>query len=85
MGGLIQPMQASVTLAHARKREYVCEERAPSRGRLTMPRGIDKADLPTKTCPICARPFSWRRKWAAVWSEVIYCSEKCRRNKKRKA
>jgi hypothetical protein len=50
-----------------------------------MPRGIDKADLPTKTCPICARPFSWRRKWAAVWSEVIYCSEKCRRNKKRKA
>ncbi|MEM9279373.1 MAG: DUF2256 domain-containing protein, partial [Pseudomonadota bacterium] len=26
-------------------------------------------------------PFSWRKKWAKVWDEVIYCSERCRRNK----
>lgn len=38
-----------------------------------------KADLPQKTCPVCRRPFAWRRKWAAVWDEVVYCSEKCRR------
>lgn len=38
-----------------------------------------KADLPTKTCPVCARPFAWRKKWARVWHEVKYCSERCRR------
>ncbi|MEM9126302.1 MAG: DUF2256 domain-containing protein, partial [Pseudomonadota bacterium] len=27
-------------------------------------------------------PFSWRRKWAKVWSEVRYCSQKCRRAKR---
>ncbi|MEM6636800.1 MAG: DUF2256 domain-containing protein [Pseudomonadota bacterium] len=41
-----------------------------------------KADLPTKTCAACARPFSWRRKWAKVWDEVRYCSERCRRSAK---
>ncbi|MEC7226700.1 MAG: DUF2256 domain-containing protein [Candidatus Latescibacterota bacterium] len=38
-----------------------------------------KENLPEKTCPICRRPFSWRRKWARVWEEVRYCSERCRR------
>ncbi|MGI4976404.1 MAG: DUF2256 domain-containing protein [Janthinobacterium lividum] len=38
-----------------------------------------KSDLPTKTCPVCNRPFTWRRKWAAVWDEVRYCSDACRR------
>jgi len=33
---------------------------------------------PTKVCPVCARPFTWRRKWAGVWEQVIYCSERCR-------
>ncbi|ETX29242.1 DUF2256 domain-containing protein [Roseivivax isoporae] len=46
-----------------------------------MPRARAKADLPTKTCPVCGRPFTWRRKWARVWDEVIYCSERCRRSK----
>jgi hypothetical protein len=40
-----------------------------------------KRDLPSKTCPVCNRPFSWRKKWEKVWNEVIYCSDKCRRNK----
>ncbi|MEQ8964482.1 MAG: DUF2256 domain-containing protein [Azospirillaceae bacterium] len=44
-----------------------------------MPRGVAKPDLPTKTCPICARPFAWRRKWAKDWESVRYCSERCRR------
>ncbi|WP_428394046.1 DUF2256 domain-containing protein [Lichenicoccus sp.] len=38
-----------------------------------------KADLPTKICVQCGRPFAWRRKWAKVWQEVRYCSEACSR------
>lgn len=39
----------------------------------------EKANLPEKTCPVCHRPFSWRRKWARDWEQVRYCSEACRR------
>ena len=39
---------------------------------------IAKADLPTKMCPVCQRPFSWRKKWERVWEEVKYCSDRCR-------
>ncbi|MCP4206935.1 MAG: DUF2256 domain-containing protein [Shimia sp.] len=38
-----------------------------------------KSDLPNKVCARCQRPFSWRKKWAKVWDEVRYCSERCRR------
>ncbi len=38
-----------------------------------------KGDLPEKQCAVCGRPFAWRKKWAAVWDEVRYCSERCRR------
>ncbi|MGI4944082.1 MAG: DUF2256 domain-containing protein [Janthinobacterium lividum] len=38
-----------------------------------------KADLPTKVCAQCGRPFAWRKKWRAVWAEVRYCSDACRR------
>jgi hypothetical protein len=41
-------------------------------------RKTKKADLPTKTCAVCGRPFTWRRKWADVWEEVKYCSRRCR-------
>jgi hypothetical protein len=40
-----------------------------------------KGDLPTKRCATCGLPFSWRRKWARVWDEVKYCSERCRRRR----
>eukprot|EP00850_Spirogloea_muscicola_P015412 SM000117S25532 [mRNA] locus=s117:430957:431593:- [translate_table: standard] len=40
-----------------------------------------KSHLPVKTCPVCQRPFEWRKKWAAVWDDVKYCSERCRRRK----
>ncbi|MFA0715998.1 DUF2256 domain-containing protein [Vibrio splendidus] len=40
-----------------------------------------KSHLPTKTCPICQKPFSWRKKWQRCWDGVIYCSERCRRHK----
>lgn len=43
----------------------------------TTPR--KKGQLPTKVCATCGRPFEWRKKWAATWNEVRYCSERCRR------
>ncbi|WP_405570280.1 DUF2256 domain-containing protein [Winogradskyella sp. Asnod2-B02-A] len=44
-------------------------------------KGVKKANLPTKICPACYRPFSWRKKWEKNWNDVKYCSEKCRRQK----
>ncbi len=41
-----------------------------------------KADLPSKLCLVCERPFTWRRKWAKDWDQVRYCSERCRRDAK---
>ncbi|MCS6810021.1 MAG: DUF2256 domain-containing protein [Tepidimonas sp.] len=40
-----------------------------------------KPHLPCKICPVCGRPFAWRRKWARVWEQVRYCSERCRRQR----
>jgi hypothetical protein len=37
-----------------------------------------KADLPTKPCAVCGRPFAWRKKWARDWDAVQYCSDACR-------
>jgi hypothetical protein len=41
-------------------------------------KGVKKQNLPEKICPVCQRPFAWRKKWAKVWDEVKYCSERCR-------
>ncbi|RLS70264.1 MAG: DUF2256 domain-containing protein [Planctomycetota bacterium] len=40
-----------------------------------------KLNLPTKICPTCNRPFSWRKKWAKVWDQVKYCSDACRKRR----
>ncbi|MER3553867.1 MAG: DUF2256 domain-containing protein [Meiothermus sp.] len=37
-----------------------------------------KEGLPSKVCPVCARPFQWRKKWARHWDQVKYCSRRCR-------
>jgi hypothetical protein len=39
---------------------------------------IKKANLPSKVCIHCQRPFTWRKKWEKVWDEVKYCSDRCR-------
>ncbi|MFP2995416.1 DUF2256 domain-containing protein [Spongiivirga sp. MCCC 1A20706] len=46
-------------------------------------RGVKKQHLPKKICPVCERPFSWRKKWERNWDEVIYCSHRCRTNSKK--
>ncbi|EOX1813905.1 DUF2256 domain-containing protein [Vibrio cholerae] len=40
-----------------------------------------KAYLAQKICPVCQRPFAWRKKWQQCWDEVKYCSERCRRHR----
>ena len=40
-----------------------------------------KSSLSTKTCLVCGRDFQYRKKWAKVWEDVKYCSDKCRQNK----
>jgi hypothetical protein len=55
----------------ARTRETNATARTPRR----------KGQLPTKICAVCGRPFEWRKKWAADWEAVRYCSERCRRTK----
>jgi hypothetical protein len=52
---------------------------------LPMPRMRRKGDLPEKICAACGRPFAWRRKWAANWEEVRYCSDRCRGRKSARA
>ena len=47
----------------------------------TVARRVAKADLPTKICASCGLPFTWRKKWAASWSDVKFCSERCRRTR----
>ena len=46
-----------------------------------MKKQIKKENLPQKTCMVCGRPFTWRKKWEKVWEEVKYCSEACKKNK----
>lgn len=47
-----------------------------------MPKQRKRRDLPSKTCPVCGRSFTWRKKWATVWDDVRYCSERCRRRRR---
>jgi hypothetical protein len=42
-------------------------------------RARKKSELPEKTCPVCRRPFSWRKKWERDWASVVYCSQRCAR------
>lgn len=37
----------------------------------------------TKTCQSCGRQIEYRKKWARTWDEVKFCSEECRRHKKK--
>ena len=37
-----------------------------------------------KICPVCKQLFNKRKKWKTVWPYVIYCSNKCKNEKKNK-
>ncbi|MFT6073613.1 MAG: hypothetical protein ACJAZ1_000522 [Yoonia sp.] len=60
-----------------------CVENALDRDKcVAMSKMRRKADLPQKICTTCGKPFAWRKKWAKVWDEVRYCSERCKSNRK---
>ena len=40
--------------------------------------GKKPSERPHKICPVCGRPFAWRKKWERDWESVIYCSDNCR-------
>ncbi|RNL52600.1 DUF2256 domain-containing protein [Pedobacter jejuensis] len=42
---------------------------------------VKKENLPTKMCPVCHRPFTWRKKWEKNWDSIVYCSKKCSSNR----
>lgn len=44
-----------------------------------------KAPTGSKICPVCNRPFENRKAWEqrGIWDEIVYCSERCRREAKR--
>jgi hypothetical protein len=46
---------------------------------------LSKSDLPSKPCAGCGLPFSWRKKWERCWDEVKFCSDRCRRERRRGA
>ena len=44
--------------------------------------GRTSAGVPAdRVCVACGRAIEWRRKWAADWDRVRYCSDGCRRRK----
>ncbi|WP_343463946.1 DUF2256 domain-containing protein [Pantoea sp.] len=44
----------------------------------------NKRTLPVRDCKQCQRPMTWRKKWEKCWDEVQFCSERCRREAKRR-
>ena len=40
-------------------------------------------NLPTKTCVVCDRPFTWRKKWEDCWDDVTTCSKRCNNERKK--
>jgi hypothetical protein len=41
----------------------------------------NKSSLRAKACAACGRLMTWRRRWAANWDQVKYCSDACRRGR----
>ena len=61
---------ASATSRRGRGRRQQGEEQ---RQQGPMPKGVKKENLPSKTCVVCERPFTWRKKWERCWDEVTTC------------
>lgn len=39
--------------------------------------------LKEKPCAHCGRTMQWRKKWEKSWDDVKYCSDRCRKLKKK--
>ncbi|MFC3835420.1 MULTISPECIES: DUF2256 domain-containing protein [Deinococcus] len=47
--------------------------------------GRPPGERPSKVCPVCGLPFTWRKKWERDWEHVKYCSDRCRAAAKKAA
>ena len=43
----------------------------------------DKSNPPRKVCIVCGRPMTWRKKWALTRQGVKFCSDRCRKLRKK--
>jgi hypothetical protein len=41
--------------------------------------------VPVKSCVVCHRDFTWRKKWERCWDEVTTCSKTCNGARKQAA
>jgi hypothetical protein len=64
-------MDMKVTKFHLGMRHLSCGKK------ITKNIELKKQNLPSKICPVCKRPFVWRKKWKLNWDKVKYCSKKC--------
>ncbi len=39
------------------------------------------SELPEKTCALCGRRITWRKKWERDWDKIRFCSDACRRRR----
>ena len=37
--------------------------------------------MDSKACAVCGRTITWRKKWAADWDSIRYCSSACRKRR----
>ena len=44
--------------------------------RVVLDRGAHKL---AKDCVQCGRVMTWRKKWERNWPQVIYCSDRCKK------
>ncbi|WIA41959.1 hypothetical protein OEZ86_009263 [Tetradesmus obliquus] len=70
---VVARLAASVPLRHRESTVSVVAKKGSNKTKAP-----NKADLPSKVCVTCGRPFTWRKKWEAVWEDVKYCSDRCR-------
>ena len=54
------------------------DAKASKKAETVMDRGVKKE---VKNCAHqpCGKPFTWRKKWATDWDNVLYCSDKCKK------
>ena len=42
---------------------------------------VQPSEVEAKICSVCGRTMQWRKAWAKNWTEVKYCSDRCRRSR----
>ncbi len=67
-GGAVLPSHFNNPFDLGRVQEFfhILLKTMPASESLNEMKGVKKADLPAKICPVCNRPFAWRKKMGKV-------------------